>query len=141
MPKYRERGLQIAEALRDLPGVKVVPDPPQTTMMHLLLHREPKSLQAAVTRLAQKTGIWTFGYFKADSPEVQRVELDVGDATLELSPEEVRGAVEDCSGTETWRLPLCVRDGHGRPPTGPQSMGLADDPQDLAAWGGRSGRR
>jgi threonine aldolase len=37
MPKYRERALQIAEALRDLPGVKVVPDPPQTTMMHLLI--------------------------------------------------------------------------------------------------------
>jgi threonine aldolase len=29
MPKYRERALQIAEALRDLPGVKVVPDPPK----------------------------------------------------------------------------------------------------------------
>src|SRR5207248_10685804 len=36
---YRRHALAIANGLRDLPGVEVVPDPPHTTMFHLVLHR------------------------------------------------------------------------------------------------------
>lgn len=92
---YRERALQIAEALRDLPGVEVVPDPPHTTMMHLLLHREAEPLRATVLRLAREEGIWTFWYLESTGClGVQRVEVDVGDATLDFSPEEFRGVVD-----------------------------------------------
>jgi threonine aldolase len=85
---YRQRALEIAEALRDLPGVEVVPDPPHTTMMHLFVRRDAASLRAAVGRLASDERIWTFSFSASDVPGVQRAELEVGDATLRFSPEE-----------------------------------------------------
>ena len=38
-PRYRRHALAVADALRDLDGVDIVPDPPQTTMMHLVFAR------------------------------------------------------------------------------------------------------
>jgi threonine aldolase len=90
---YRQRALEIAEALRDLPGVEVLPDPPHTTMMHLFLRREPKRLREAVARLAREERIWTFSFWASDVPGVQRMELEVGDATLRFSPEEFRDVI------------------------------------------------
>jgi threonine aldolase len=91
---YRERALEIAEALRDLPDVDVLPDPPHTTMMHLFLRREAAPLRAAVVRLAREEGIWTFSSWASEVPGVQRAELEVGDATLGFSPEEFGGVIE-----------------------------------------------
>ena len=94
MPAYRQHALQIAEALRDLPGADVLPDPPHTTMMHLFLRREPGALQAAVVRLAREERIWTFSFGPSDVPGVQRAELEVGDATIQFSPEEFRNVID-----------------------------------------------
>jgi hypothetical protein len=94
MGAYRERALQIADALRDLDGVEVVPDPPHTTMMHLFLRRDAAALKAAVVRLAREEGIWTFSFRPADVPGVQKAELEVGDATLDVSPGEFRDVIE-----------------------------------------------
>jgi threonine aldolase len=94
IPAYREQALQIAEALHDVPGVEVMPDPPHTTMMHLLLHREAEPLRDAALRLAREKGDWTFGNFMSTvSPQVQRAELQVGEAALEFSPKEVRDSI------------------------------------------------
>jgi threonine aldolase len=95
IPDYRDRALAIAAALRDLPGVEVLPDPPHTTMMHLLLHRDAGALRRSVLRLAREERIWTFWYqWPTGMPGVQRVELEVGDATLKFSPLEFRDVVE-----------------------------------------------
>src|SRR6266540_4356738 len=94
MAPYRHRALQIADALRGLDRVEVLPDPPHTTMMHLFLHREAGPLQAAVARLAREERIWTFSFRPSDVPGVQRAELEVGDATLGFSPEEFRDIIE-----------------------------------------------
>jgi threonine aldolase len=94
MAAYRERALQIADALRDLQGVEVLPDPPHATMMHLFLHREAAALKAAVVRLAREERIWAFSFQPSDVPGVQRTELDVGDATLGFAPEEFRAVIE-----------------------------------------------
>jgi threonine aldolase len=95
IPDYRDRALGIAAALRDLPGVDVLPDPPHTTMMHLLLHRDARALRASVIRLGKEERIWTFSYLMPTGvPGVQRFELEVGDATLQFSPQEFRDLVE-----------------------------------------------
>jgi len=92
---YQEHALAIADALRDLPDVDVVPDPPHTPMMHLVLYREAGPLRSAALRMAREDGIWTWArYALTGAPQAQRAELDVGDATLQLAPSEVGTIVE-----------------------------------------------
>ncbi len=90
MPEYLEHARGIAAALSDVPGVGVVPDPPQTPMMHLLLRTSAESFAAAARKLAADQGIWTWpDPMLTGDPAVQRVELSVGDATRALTPSEV----------------------------------------------------
>jgi hypothetical protein len=89
MPAYQEHALAIASAVKEFPGVEVVPDPPHTPMMHLLLPTGTDKLPAAALRMAEHERIWTWPRpMTTGSSHVQRVELEVGDATLEFTPEE-----------------------------------------------------
>jgi threonine aldolase len=95
MPAYRDHALALADALRDLPGLQLVPDPPQASMFHVVLHREPAALQAAALRIAREDGIWTWGgFYPTEIPGIARTELSVGDATLEWTPIEFRAVIE-----------------------------------------------
>ena len=90
MPEYLSHAREIAAALRGLAGVRVVPDPPQVPMMHLLLSTTPDRFAAAARRLAVERRIWTWPTaVRTGDPAVQRVELSVGDATRALSPAQV----------------------------------------------------
>jgi threonine aldolase len=90
MPAYYSHAQAIATAVASVPGVEVVPDPPNTPMMHLLISATADELADAVLRLAREQGIWTFGaWFTTASPRTQCVELAVGDATLGFPPDEV----------------------------------------------------
>jgi len=91
MPAYRDHAVAIAAALTGVPGIEVVPDPPYTPMMHLLIRATAPEMGAAVLQLARQEGIWTFGrWWTSDSPRTQRVELAIGDATMGFAPDEVR---------------------------------------------------
>jgi threonine aldolase len=95
IPEYRRHALAIADAVRDLDGVDIVPDPPQTTMMHLVFDRPADALRRASVRIAREEGIWAFGYFaETGAPGTARVELETGDATMGFSPEEFRSVIE-----------------------------------------------
>ncbi|MDP9465847.1 MAG: beta-eliminating lyase-related protein [Actinomycetota bacterium] len=98
MPAYHERARAVADAVRDLPGLTVVPDPPQTPMLHLLLRTSPEAFARGARQLAEQ-GLWTWpkAMTTAD-PAVQRVELPVGDATMALGLDEVRAAVAALTG-------------------------------------------
>jgi threonine aldolase len=94
MPEYLSHARAIAAALRDAVGVRVVPDPPQVPMMHLLLETTQDRYAAAARQLAVQQRIWVWP--KAMStidPGLQRVELAVGDATRELEPDQVRDII------------------------------------------------
>ncbi len=92
MPLYHERAVALAAALAALPGVDVVPDPPPTQMMHLYLRGDRDRLVTAALDLAAETGIWTFDRLGSTPlPAVQKLELTVGDATLDLTVEEIAG--------------------------------------------------
>jgi hypothetical protein len=94
MPAYLSHARQIAAALRGVPGVRVIPDPPQVPMMHLLLDTTQDGFTAAARRLAAEQQIWTWASAMVTAdPGVQRVELSVGDATCALPPEQVRGII------------------------------------------------
>ena len=90
MPEYLSHAREIAAELRGMAGVQVVPDPPQVSMMHLLLSTTPDRFAAAARRLAVERRIWTWpAAMSTGDPAVQRVELSVGDATRSLTPAQV----------------------------------------------------
>ena len=94
MMRYLGHARAIADALRDLPGVQVLPDPPQSPMMHLLLRTSPEGFTAAVRQLAEERGVWTWtAPMSTSDPGTQRTELAIGDATLAFQPAEVRDLI------------------------------------------------
>jgi len=94
LPAYLSHARAIADVLREMDGVAVVPDPPQTSMMHLLLSAPAETLEAGIRALATEQSLWTWSRAMTTiDPAVQRVELSVGDATLALDPPDVAKAI------------------------------------------------
>lgn len=95
MAQYHRHALAIADALTGHPGVEVLPDPPQSPMMHLQLMVTIEELQRRVVQIALRDRIWTFPRpFSTLSPALLRVEFSIGDATMGFSPTEVRSLVD-----------------------------------------------
>ncbi len=70
--------------------MRVLPDPPQTPMMHLLLDVPATRFAENARRLADDRGVWVWPEAMAtDDPGVVRCELSVGRATFRLAPAEV----------------------------------------------------
>jgi threonine aldolase len=89
MPKYLAHAKAIAEEVAKLDGVDVVPNPPQTPMMHIQLRTTPRAASDGIRRLAKNERVWAFsGTAPTDTPGIRRVELGVGEATLGFTPSE-----------------------------------------------------
>jgi len=96
MPKYVEHARAIAGELRRIDRVEVVPDPPQTSMMHLHLRVGEDAFLAAALRIAEQKDIFTWAAAAPGAtPSTRMVELVVGDATLELAADEVGTIIEE----------------------------------------------
>ena len=96
MADYLAHARAIALAVSEVPGVVVIPEPPQTSMFHVLLAASPEMLDANIRRLATDDALWTFQRaMPTGDPAVQRFELSVGDATLRLEPAEVAAAFSE----------------------------------------------
>jgi threonine aldolase len=94
MDLYHRHALAIAAALSAIDGVRIVPDPPQTTMMHLFLRTTPDALSERARALASEEGVWTWRTAQTtDHPDWCRVELAVADSALQLEPHEIRAIV------------------------------------------------
>ena len=90
MSAYARHALAIGHALRGVDGVEVLPDPPQSAMLHVRLATSPEGLRAGAMRIARQDRVWTFARpFTSEGPTLQRCELSVGDATLELTATEI----------------------------------------------------
>jgi len=90
MPAYVQTARAVADALHAVDGVRVVPDPPQTHMMHLLLDVSSEDFVVNARRLAEQDGVWTWPKAMPTlDPRVQKVELAIGDAALEWDVKEV----------------------------------------------------
>jgi threonine aldolase len=90
MPEFVSRAKELAAALVDLDGVEIVPNPPQTAMCHLLVHRELEPLNEAALEIADRTKTF-IGYFAAtEVPGVQKTELTIGAASLDVAVDDAR---------------------------------------------------
>ena len=90
MEAYHAKAREIATLLSQFAEIEIVPDPPHTNMMHLFIRGERHKLEAAALDIARETGIWLF-YHLAPTllPGLARFELTVGEATLDLSGQEI----------------------------------------------------
>jgi threonine aldolase len=96
MAGYVDHARAIGAALARIEGVDVVPDPPQTNMMHLHLRTTEAAVSAGIRRLARERRVWAFGGSgPLDTPRMRGLELTVGDATLAFSPDEVADIVRE----------------------------------------------
>jgi threonine aldolase len=94
MDAYVARARTVAAVLAGMEGVAVVPDPPQTPMMHIHLRTTPAAVIAGARRLAADQRLWAFGGSAAsETPGFRWVELYAGEATLTLTPDEVASAI------------------------------------------------
>jgi threonine aldolase len=90
MPARLAHARAIAAALADQPGITVLPDPPQTPMMHLLFGISADRFDANARRLAEEQRVWTWQQAApTDDPAVVRCELSVGRATCRLEPARI----------------------------------------------------
>jgi hypothetical protein len=89
MPRFLEHARALADALRPLPGLAVVPDSPQTPLFHLHVRGDVEGLRERAFEIAEERRVWlTDGIAATVVPGVSRVELSIGEPALEVSPEE-----------------------------------------------------
>lgn len=94
MSAYLEHAKAIAVELAEFDAVRVVPDPPQTPMMHLLLRTTPERFAEGARALAADRGVFSWpGAMTTGDPDVQRLELAVGDATCAFSAADVAAII------------------------------------------------
>jgi len=99
MPAYYRHALAIARALQGVPGLRILPDPPQAPMMHIQLDVTPDELASRAHAIARREGVWTFDRpFSVDSASRLTIEFSLGDATLQFTPDEVRALFGELAG-------------------------------------------
>lgn len=90
VPEYVARARSIAERLASLPGVRVVPEPPHTSLFHVHLPRTAEALLDASAAIAEEHGLVLLTRVRAcDVAGFSVVELSIGDAASALSLDEV----------------------------------------------------
>jgi threonine aldolase len=99
MPTRFAHASALAAALREVPGIRLVPDPPQTPMMHLLFSTTPERFAEESARISTETGLWLWPTAaRTGDPAVVRVELTVGRATLRHDPAHIASLLARFTG-------------------------------------------
>ncbi len=89
MPQFLAHARALAGALSQLAGIDVVPDPPQTPLFHVHLRGDLRTVQERALDVAQERRVWLFHrVVPSVVPNVNTIEVNVGEPALEISPEE-----------------------------------------------------
>jgi threonine aldolase len=98
MPARMEHAQAVAATLDALPGVRVLPSPPQTPMMHLWLSTTPEAYAEKAKQLAESDKFWVWPRaYPTEGPGIVAVELTVGSATLRHDPSFIASIVAGLS--------------------------------------------
>ncbi|MFT7486669.1 MAG: threonine aldolase [Candidatus Paceibacteria bacterium] len=89
-PLYLTQAQGLAEGLAQVSGLRLLPDKPQTSMMHVQLDLDPDPALTERDRVAEETGLWLLGQARPGPLEGQsRFEISIGDAFAELDVNDV----------------------------------------------------
>lgn len=95
MEAYVARARELAAALAEIPGVMIVPNPPQTNAFQMYLPAGGHALQQAAEKLAETEHLWLFGAFEETSiPSFTMAEITMGDAAEQWTTEEMVAAIK-----------------------------------------------
>jgi threonine aldolase len=87
MPARMDHAHAVAAALEAVPGIQVLPSPPQTPMMHIWLSTTVEAYAENAKRLAETDKLWVSPRAAATAlPGTVAIELTVGSATLRHDP-------------------------------------------------------
>ncbi len=90
MAAYYTKAKEIAGVLSSFSHIEVLPNPPQTNMMHVYIQGNHEKLVNASLEIARETKTLLFrGLTPTDVPYWSKFELTVGDASLDLKNEEI----------------------------------------------------
>jgi threonine aldolase len=92
MPAYVARMRAFADAVRDIDGIAITPDPPHCNMAHIRLEGDLDALTQASIEVSRDAGIWVGQQF---TREGGLFELTIGDAGLQVTPAEFRRLYTD----------------------------------------------
>jgi threonine aldolase len=96
MGDYRDHAVALAAAITRDAGVAVTPDPPQTSMFHVLLPVDVAAVTAARDAILAEHGVQLFSHAGTESiPGRCRFELTVGENAMEFTPDEVGMLITD----------------------------------------------
>jgi threonine aldolase len=96
MGEFGDRARALAAALRRVPGVRVVPDPPQVNMFHLHLDADQQAVTVAVKRLRAETGLALPRYvWRLPTPGQCAMEVTVSEQLDEVTDAEVADLVAE----------------------------------------------
>ncbi|HXO10335.1 MAG TPA: beta-eliminating lyase-related protein, partial [Solirubrobacteraceae bacterium] len=89
MPRFLEHARALAGAMSQLSGIDVVPDPPQTPLFHVHVRGDLQTLQQRALDVAEQRRVSLFHRLVPSVvPNVNTIEVNVGEPALEISPEE-----------------------------------------------------
>lgn len=95
MAAFRDHALAIAAAINAGGVASVLPDPPQTPMMHVVLPVPAQAAGQARDDLLADTGVYLFLYAKDESvPDRCRFEISVSDNAMAFTPAEVAALID-----------------------------------------------
>jgi threonine aldolase len=104
MPEYHARAVEIAAALRDIPGVAVSADPPACNAFAVHLEGEREALLAARDAVAEKCGLILFeNLARTAHSRSSFFELTVGPNTMQPNVSDVRDAFTELVQRATFR--------------------------------------
>jgi threonine aldolase len=87
---YCRKAVEVAEALRAIAQIAIIPDPPVTNMMHIFIHADQAGLAAGGVEIAQETRVQLLRRFAPTVlPGYQKAEFVAGEATLDLANDEI----------------------------------------------------
>lgn len=94
MPARMEHAIAIAAELEKLPGVRVLPSPPQTPLMHIWLPTTAEAYAEKAKRIAETEKLWVWPRAApAPVPGTVSVELHVGGRALRHDPSFIAATV------------------------------------------------
>lgn len=95
MEAYVARAREVAAALKEIPGITVVPDPPQTNAFQIYLPADKQKLQEAAEKLASTEHVWLFNMFEETVlPAVTMAEITLGEAAEQWTTKEMVAAIK-----------------------------------------------